>query len=787
MANRELSGFEYYDSITETRSEVHPFRFRTNSGYRTVNKAILFGSNGSGKTTLGTSLLESAVSGRLTYIDYNSEPLNGNSAAPASVRVFNEETISAIAKFSEDGLGTIVLLGEQIETEEAIKAKTELLQYYQAEKRQAEDISKIAEARKKEINSTIGKILRSESGWASRAQSIRGLKQKAPVRTDEFVRALYENYTSTSPKPLARSLEEFHNEVADFLNESNADEVKPVQFAALDFEKLEEVAVACETVDSTNKAHHTEKDIVPLEVAESKKNLQEARAWFNSIGDAHCPRCYQEINQIHKIEALRLIDLHLSYLNTGATPAIPSYKFPVFEFHGEDFDNVDVDTTLIQSNIDRLNEEIHRITSLIEQKIDSPNSTVDLDIQQLEYVYKDCSAVVEEANQSIKEFNIRVNNVREKKENLEEDNLLIAYSELEDDLERLAWTEAVQHCAEVNEHELDGLVHSVEDDLANLESAKSNTREAAERVNHYLNLVFFDPNRLRISPSENHYTVYSRGARVSPSQLSTGERNIIALCYFFVRTNSGLSVDSFFSRPQLIVLDDPISSFDGDNKYGVFSFLISVFRDVINGNKENRILVLTHDFPLATQFETAFKNLPGDASPVQSYANGSLRKADSFDKDVYLSLLHEVYEYAQLSDEDLSNGPILAANNPRRLVEGFFHFIAGEKVSDFTTADSVLDVILDRQPQVKEYFHNSMIRLYLHPESHSEDQISAGNYTLSNSFNSLEVRRMCRDVLVLMDIEAPAHIAARIGTKRNRSSIRSSLDSWRSQVPRSLT
>ncbi|MGP5692712.1 AAA family ATPase [Corynebacterium variabile] len=783
MTNQSVSGIEYTDRITGERRSIQPFRYPTKNGTRTGRKAILFGSNGAGKTTLGTSIESTFEEDSLRYLDDQGAETTEPSLIPHLVNVFNEGSIRNIAQFSSDGLGAIVLLGEQIETEGNLKRKQAELKNGITNKDYYDSLCKTSAVRKGELLNAIEKILKSEHGWSVRQKRIRQLQNKARVSINELLPQLYKIDDFRNGISLEESLDQFDNELQGFLTESSTGEVRPIACSEIDFEKLQEIANACAKAEDENHTGNLETSIIPPKVAASKSSLKEAKTWFESLESDKCPNCYQEIDHDHKSQVMELIDLHLSALDETPSLKIPSYRFPSLDYDSEDYEGLNLDLDNINSSIRELTEEIDKFESSVSAKVDSPGAIISIDLHRIRGKYDTYRKSVSNANVGIAKFNQRVKSVLANRKRLEEANLKIAALEAKEEMESYAWAELVNNCANNQFRKSEHLVSSIESEIRDLESARNNTLDAADRVNHYLSLVFYSQNRLYIAAGENNYAVYSKGKRVSPSQLSTGERNIIALCYFFVSINSGLPVKKFFSTTQLIIIDDPLSSFDGDNKYGVFSFLVAIFREILDANSENKVIVMTHDFTLSKDFERAFNNIPGESSPVQRYLNGELSLLKTGEADVYLSILHSVYGFASLTDDKLVSEPMLAANAPRRLIEAFFHFLSGENVSDFTVADSVLGVVREREPSLVEYFKNAMLRLYLHPESHSAEQVSSGNFTLTPSFNSSEVRRMCRDVLVLIDIESPAHITGRIGTKKTRGEIRSNLSNWRSNTP----
>ena len=83
-----------------------------------VRLSLVYGANGSGKSTISrafqvlTQEADSDISARALDAEGNEIAL----ASPA-ISVFNEEYIDANVKIDDDGLGSIVLLGEQVEEE----------------------------------------------------------------------------------------------------------------------------------------------------------------------------------------------------------------------------------------------------------------------------------------------------------------------------------------------------------------------------------------------------------------------------------------------------------------------------------------------------------------------------------------------------------------------------------------------------------------------------------------------------------------------------------------------
>ena len=67
------------------------------------------------------------------------------------------------------------------------------------------------------------------------------------------------------------------------------------------------------------------------------------------------------------------------------------------------------------------------------------------------------------------------------------------------------------------------------------------------------------------------------------------------MAYFFACVLEKKEKNYQYSERTLLVIDDPVSSFDADNKAGVISLINMQCDKVLNGNLESKVLVFTHD------------------------------------------------------------------------------------------------------------------------------------------------------------------------------------------------
>ena len=114
--------------------------------------------------------------------------------------------------------------------------------------------------------------------------------------------------------------------------------------------------------------------------------------------------------------------------------------------------------------------------------------------------------------------------------------------------------------------ESDEKIKNLNDELNILKSRKKNIKIAVSLINKSLRFVFFSKDRLEIKVEGDKYVLYAHGKVVKPNNVYVGERNIIALCYFFTELIMNQEAKDGYSKKLILVIDDPISSFDFENK-----------------------------------------------------------------------------------------------------------------------------------------------------------------------------------------------------------------------------
>lgn len=292
-----------------------------------------------------------------------------------------------------------------------------------------------------------------------------------------------------------------------------------------------------------------------------------------------------------------------------------------------------------------------------------------------------------------------------------------------------------------------------------------------ENINSLLYQVFGrDYISLAHGVQQGKYRALIRDEEVPLSKLSTGERNVLALCYFFAYIMNGShceSIEEFLKRDQIIVLDDPISSFDGNNKYGMTVLLVYLFRIILSYESKAKLIIMTHDSSFAINLSKAVKSIDAEllAEWELQYNDNHPLKVENFDDfDMYRSVLKDIYNFVTRGE---SGAKVPVPNDIRRVWEAFLCFELGEtsiaNMNILRTMKECCNLNSD-----KEKFLDAFIpQVFLNIDSHSKDQIRNGNYFLAPALEGGQYEYFVKQITCFIHMVSPYHIAWRIGGKND--------------------
>ena len=219
-----------------------------------------------------------------------------------------------------------------------------------------------------------------------------------------------------------------------------------------------------------------------------------------------------------------------------------------------------------------------------------------------------CDKNIEDINTVINEHNTKVENheqaVKQAKEELE--THLIADAIEEQDYSNI---KSESEKGIEAENQAKQAVDANNQEISKLEKETSNIGEAVQKINKHLE-EFFGRKEilLELDDSKKGYNIQRDGDEAH--NLSEGEKNAIAFSYFIVKTQErGFNVNE-----GIIVIDDPISSFDSNFIFHCFSLIRNHFKNA------EQLIISTHNFEffnlVKDWFEQKTRNVESDNKKI---------------------------------------------------------------------------------------------------------------------------------------------------------------------------
>jgi wobble nucleotide-excising tRNase len=331
---------------------------------------------------------------------------------------------------------------------------------------------------------------------------------------------------------------------------------------------------------------------------------------------------------------------------------------------------------------------------------------------------------------------------------------------------------------------------------ATLSAELMNAQVAVDDINASLRAIFAENGRLTLAlkvaaDADPRYVLKSRGRAVSPRRLSIGERNIVALAYYFLSVRKRLDeLESSASDRWFIVgVDDPVSSMDMDNRLGIHGFLDSQVRRIfMHGHKRVKVVLLTHDLAVARELEKASNNalfsaeIAGNSKSQWTFGRVGSQLITRFElradhrlvgiagklsgQNDYGKLINLMWKGANEKLTDDETFKLTIGNVTRRVLEAFSTFIYNDSsipaqalALEYSRVTSGADLLVDL---------GSGHRMFLHEYSHSEDRLTSmsdfgGIAGIDPDEQILHVRK----VLAFMFTLQPYHVTSFLVEKAN--------------------
>lgn len=289
-------------------------------------------------------------------------------------------------------------------------------------------------------------------------------------------------------------------------------------------------------------------------------------------------------------------------------------------------------------------------------------------------------------------------------------------------------------------------------------------------INQLLDLVF-NGRRIWLEPDgASGYTIKSEGGIVPPARLSTGEQNILSLCYFFAEIASDGELDSSIRNNRIIVLDDPISSIDSYNKAGLNAMIDWIAGVISADGSASKMIIMTHSLSVAKDLSRSLRYRVGGPSGGTGWKVKFSEIIDSQEEclkavgvdtlDDYRNILLKMYKVAISKKGEDVDFP--HSNDVRRIWEAFLRTELGENLISTRSAIHRLSYFYDDKSCERKFLESFTAYNYINHGSHSADQILDYEFELSPQVELEEFRDQIRQIILFIRLVSPHHIPCRM-------------------------
>lgn len=430
-------------------------------------------------------------------------------------------------------------------------------------------------------------------------------------------------------------------------------------------------------------------------------------------------------------------------------PALPAAS----DFYNEFKNEYNDACTRFEKAISVLNEEIKAWHTELRKKTVNPLETSFTVRAINESSIKAFNDAMAEISANVGKHNHKSSNFKEETDKAKK-QLELHYATTE--VKTFGYHEKKKENAErLNENsKLKGVILNRDAEIRSLEDSLSNEGLGAEQFNKSLH-KFLGRSELTLNfnTEKKGYEILRNNSELVDGKLSEGEKTAIAFVYFITKLNENNNK----IEDTIVVVDDPVSSFDSNHLFHAYSFLRS------NCDKAKQLFVLTHNFTyfklMRDWFEGGNRNRKRKNPPKDPNANfyiieatatiprhSTIKNADAslvnYNSEYHyiFSRLHTHKDKPSLSRDEA----FLTANLARELLESFFSFkfpkhrsdiaqlmscgLNGCHITDETTKEKIYRFI-------NKYSHSIVIEIN---EDSSENLVGESTNVISDIFTWLQ-------------------------------------------------
>ena len=774
---KEICGIELCGANFENPTRLNMFNPIDGGTQKTIKGTLLYGRNGSGKSTIarGFRKIIGEKDQPINYasvLDKNGSPIVLTESEKKKIFIFDEDYVDKNVKLQEDHLDTIVMLGKQADlTEQIAKAEIDCeIARSEADKQQKIYVAYQDHTNEKSPKYYINQLrfaLQGDDNWAGRDKVVRNGRQNSPVRDDT-----YEQFLRAKP---TKSRDELVVDFANGVNElKTAREGRtninpPAPNIPDDFSMYDDTEVRNNLFKKIERPILSDRERYLLQLVQRGKSpdLIAQKAHLEREDTSFCPYCFQKLTAEYKSDLIQSIERVLSNVvkehqqslrdMMHGEMSIDLSPFAALKGYGQCVDLVR-----------EIDSAVHANNDLLQGKIDNPYEVPEGDLTEIQPLMNQLGEALVDLEKERLEYNCLTKRTEPIITKLNQINSQIAYY----DVQKLAAQYKTQatECDEAKRRYEQAQTVLIEKQtvVRDLEAKRKNLTLALDVINNAMKYIFFAEDRLKIEYDNSTYKLKSHRHSVKPCDISVGERNIMGLCYFFASIMEGQEENAAYTAENILIIDDPVSSFDIENRVGILSFLKYKLSLFLEGNEASKAVIMTHDLMTFYDVHKIFEEIVAKCkakgyalTPKFNEFELRMQMLEPFQykkRQEYTEMMRIMYTYGQnrATDQEMVIGNIM-----RQVLEAFSTFEYKQGIQAVSTDEKILGLIGNRKYQA--YFRNLMYRLVLNGGSHKEEQVRAmSDLNFFSHISDTEKRRTARDILCFIYLLNKQHLLAHL-------------------------
>ncbi|HOT60566.1 MAG TPA: AAA family ATPase, partial [Spirochaetales bacterium] len=622
--------------------------------------------------------------------------------------------------------------------------------------------------------------LRGDDNWAGRDREINNRRQNTIVRDD-----MYKQFVTLKPsKPKTELIADYKEKLKEFENAktgaSTIDAIVPTiqnSYSTYDDETVQQLLV--KEIEKP-KLSEREKKLLTLVQRGKVDELNQRLEVFQKKETVECPYCFQPVTPGHKESLIESIEKVLNQAVKYHQEELQSHILDQIIINLEPYEKLEDYQTCVDL-INKINATIQGNNEKLKKKITNPYESIVTNTISVKTLVTQLITALEDLEKARVEYNKAVTKTDPIIKELNRINSEIAHYDVIDLSTQLDKQQNEYIVVETLYCELKVAYEEKKKVVEDYEAQRKNIRIAVDAINACMKYIFFADDRLKIEYVDGVYKLLSNGKSVRPCDVSAGERNIIGLSYFFTNILEDKEEKDAYSEDYILVIDDPVSSFDAENRIGILSFLKYKLSMFLEGDSNTKALVMTHDlmtyYDIHKIFEEIINVCKKKGYPQEPKFNcfeirkGGLKTFCYKTRQEYTELITIVYTYAlgQVNDYE-----IVIGNMMRQVLEAFSTFEYKKSIEAVSTDAQILGLLPDTK--YVSYYKNLMYRLVLHGGSHREEQIKAmKDFQFFSLISETEKKRTAKDVLCFIYMLNKRHLLEHL---KECGNVETELQSW---------